>query len=203
LIASENLRSDITSIKKALTNTDRANQVIATADSALGQVSSLLNDIRGLVTESANEGALSADQIAANQLQIDSSLEALNRIAQTTTFQGRKLLDGSLTSSLGRQALAREDCRSTRPTSAQPIRWRSTPPPRRDSHRRHSGGHGRHDTPACRSRAMGAASFDVTSPFDSDRLSVTRQVVRKAPDPTVSPVIFRRQYRWRREAVVL
>jgi len=96
LIASENLRSDITSIKRAIGNTDRANQVIATADSALGQVSSLLNDIRGLVTESANGGALSADQIAANQLQVDSSLEALNRIAQTTTFQGRKLLDGSL-----------------------------------------------------------------------------------------------------------
>jgi len=96
LIASENLRSDITSIRKAISNTERANQVIATADSALGQVSSLLNDIRGLVTESANDGALSADQIAANQLQIDSSLEALNRIAQTTTFQGRKLLDGSL-----------------------------------------------------------------------------------------------------------
>jgi flagellin len=96
LIASENLRSDITSIKKAISNTDRANQVIATADSALGQVSSLLNDIRGLVTESANTGALSDDQIAANQLQIDSSLAALNRIAQTTSFQGRRLLDGSL-----------------------------------------------------------------------------------------------------------
>ena len=96
LIASENLRSDITSIRRAISNTDRANQVIATADSALGQVSSLLNDIRGLVTESANDGALSDEQIAANQLQLDSSLEALNRIAQTTTFQGRRLLDGSL-----------------------------------------------------------------------------------------------------------
>jgi flagellin len=96
LIASENLRSDITSIKKAISNTDRANQVIATADSALGQVSGLLNDIRGLVTEAANQGALSSDQVKANQLQIDSSLEALNRIAQTVTFQGRKLLDGSL-----------------------------------------------------------------------------------------------------------
>src|SRR4051812_1003919 len=96
LIASENLRSDITSIKKAISNTDRANQVIATADSALGQVSGLLNDIRGLVTEAANTGGVSAEQIAANQSQIDSSLEALNRIAQTTTFQGRRLLDGSL-----------------------------------------------------------------------------------------------------------
>ncbi len=96
LIASENLRSDITSIKKAIGNTDRANQVIATADSALGQVSGLLNDIRGLVTEAANSGGVSSEQIAANQSQIDSSLEALNRIAQTVTFQGRKLLDGSL-----------------------------------------------------------------------------------------------------------
>jgi flagellin len=96
LIASEALRSDITSIETAITNTERANQMIATADGALGLVSDLLNDIRGLVVEAANTGALSDDQISANQLQVDSSLEAINRIAQTTTFQGRRLLDGSL-----------------------------------------------------------------------------------------------------------
>ncbi|HHK42005.1 MAG TPA: flagellin [Planctomycetaceae bacterium] len=96
LIASEALRSDLTSVDRAISNSERANQVIATADSALGQVSKLLNDIRGLVVEAANEGAISDDQIAANQLQIDSSLEAINRIARTTTFQGRRLLDGSL-----------------------------------------------------------------------------------------------------------
>ena len=96
LIASEALRSDITAINKALSNTNRATQIISTADSALGQVSSLLNDVRGLITEAANKGAMSDDEIAANQLQVDSSLEAINRIAQTTTFQGRKLLDGSL-----------------------------------------------------------------------------------------------------------
>ncbi len=96
LIASEELRSDIVSVKAAISNSQRANQVIAVADSALNEVSSLLNDIRALVTEAANEGAMSPDQIAANQLQIDSSLEALNRIAQTTSFQGRRLLDGSL-----------------------------------------------------------------------------------------------------------
>ncbi len=96
LIASEALRSDITSINTAISNTRRATQIIATADSALGQVSSLLNDIRGLVVEAANTGALSEQEIAANQLQVDSSLAAINRIAQTTTFQGRQLLDGSL-----------------------------------------------------------------------------------------------------------
>jgi flagellin len=96
LIASEVLGSDIVSVQKAVTNSERANQIIATADSALGQVSSLLNDIRGLVSEAANTGALSDQQIAANQLQIDSSLQAIDRIAQTTSFQGRRLLDGSL-----------------------------------------------------------------------------------------------------------
>lgn len=96
LIASEVLRSDIISVQKAITNSERANQLIGTADSALGQVSSLLNDIRGLVSEAANTGALSDEQIAANQLQIDSSLEAIDRISQTTSFQGRRLLDGSL-----------------------------------------------------------------------------------------------------------
>ncbi|TWU36708.1 B-type flagellin [Novipirellula aureliae] len=96
LIASEALRSEITSFNKAISNTNRANQIITTADTALGQVSSLLGDVRGLVVEAANTGALSDNEIAANQLQIDSSLEAINRIAQTTTFQGRKLLDGGL-----------------------------------------------------------------------------------------------------------
>jgi flagellin len=96
LIASEALRSEITGLNKAISNTQRASQIISTADSALGQVSSLLNDVRGLVVEAANSGALSDEEIAANQLQIDSSLEAINRIAQSTTFQGRKLLDGSL-----------------------------------------------------------------------------------------------------------
>ncbi len=96
LIASENLRRDITASQRAIVNTERATQLIATADSALGQISNLLNDIRGLVTEAANTGVLSSEQTAANQLQVDASLEAIDRISQVTTFQGRKLLDGKL-----------------------------------------------------------------------------------------------------------
>lgn len=96
LIASQVLQSDITSTQGAITNSQRADQLISTADSALGQVSNLLNSIQALVTQSANTGALSASQLQANQLQIDSSLEAIDRIAQTTAFQGQKLLDGNL-----------------------------------------------------------------------------------------------------------
>ena len=83
LIASETLRSNIVSVQRGITNSQRANQLIATADSALGQVSTLLNDIRGLVSEAANTGALSVEQVKANQLQVDSSLAAIDRIAVT------------------------------------------------------------------------------------------------------------------------
>src|SRR5882757_6396307 len=96
LISSQALGSNIATVHQAIANTNLANEVIATADGALGQVSTLLNSISGLVTASGNTGAISPDQIAANQLQVDSSLEAIDRIASTTSFQGRNLLDGSL-----------------------------------------------------------------------------------------------------------
>ncbi len=96
LIASQVLQSNINSTNQAITNSQQANELIATADSALSQVSGLLNSIRGLVSDAANTGALSSDQIAANQLQVDASLAAIDRISQSTSFQGRRLLDGSL-----------------------------------------------------------------------------------------------------------
>ena len=96
LIASETLRSDIKATEVGISNSESANQMIATADSALGQISDLLVDIRGLVNEAANSGSMSAAQIAANQLQVDSSLDAIDRISQITQFQGSRLLDGSL-----------------------------------------------------------------------------------------------------------
>lgn len=96
LIASETLRSDIAATEVGIANSEVASQMIATADSALGQVSSLLIDIQSLVNEAANSGTMSAAQIEANQLQIDSSLQAIDRIGQSTKFQGNNLLDGSL-----------------------------------------------------------------------------------------------------------
>jgi flagellin-like hook-associated protein FlgL len=96
LIASELLKSDMTATSKAISNAQRANSVIAIADSALGQVSSLLNDVRGLVNEAANTGAMTDEQIAANQLQVDASLDSIDRIAKTTNYQGQLLLDGSM-----------------------------------------------------------------------------------------------------------
>jgi len=95
LIASETLRSQVSTIEQSIQNSSRANNVIATADAALGEVNNLLNQIRGLVQESLNSGALSQSEIEANQLQVDAALSAINRISANTTFAGDKLIDGS------------------------------------------------------------------------------------------------------------
>lgn len=64
--------------------------------SALGELSNLLLELEDLVDRSANEAGLSDDEVAANQLQIDSILDSINRISTTTQFKGKKLLDGTL-----------------------------------------------------------------------------------------------------------
>ena len=96
LIASEMLRSEITGIKQGITNTERANNMIATADSALNEIAGLLNSIRGLVNEAANTGAMSLEMIKANQEQVNMMLKSIDQISANTSFMGRKLLDGSL-----------------------------------------------------------------------------------------------------------
>lgn len=96
LIASETLRSEINGIHQAIDNSTRADNVINTAEGALSEVSALLLEVQGLTNEAANNGALSPEEIKANQLQVDAILNSINRIANTTQFNGVKLLNGSL-----------------------------------------------------------------------------------------------------------
>ncbi len=96
LIGSETLRSEMEGIKQGISNTVRADNVINTAEGALSEVSSLLLSLQSLTNQAANTGALSPQEIDANQLQVDSILNSINRIANTTQFNGLKLLNGQL-----------------------------------------------------------------------------------------------------------
>ncbi len=96
LIVSERLRAEIAAVGQAIDNSSRAINVIATTEGALNEVSALLIDINGLVVEAASTGAFSDAEMEANQLQIDSAIDSIARIANTTTFAGRKLLNGEL-----------------------------------------------------------------------------------------------------------
>src|SRR5215212_2460894 len=96
LIASEGLRSEIAGLDQAIDNSSRASNVISTAEANLSEIASLLTNVKQLVVEAANSGALSQEEIAANQLQIDSAVASITRISNTATFAGLKLLNGSL-----------------------------------------------------------------------------------------------------------
>lgn len=96
LIVSERLRTEISGVSQAVDNIERASNVIATAEGALSEISSLLISMKSLVIEAANTGAFSREEIEANQLQIDSAIDSITRIANTTSFAGLKLLNGSL-----------------------------------------------------------------------------------------------------------
>lgn len=95
LIASERLRSEIRGLQQVIDNSARASNVISVAEGALNEASALLLDLQALVVSAANEAGLTQAEVDANQLQIDSILASLDRIANTTEFAGRKLLDGS------------------------------------------------------------------------------------------------------------
>ncbi len=96
LIASEILRSEIGAIGQAIDNSQRAINVLSTAEGAINETSRLLVDLRALIVNTANEGALSQEEIEANQLEVDSLLTSIDRIANTTSFGSKKLLNGSL-----------------------------------------------------------------------------------------------------------
>ncbi len=96
LIISERLRAEMRGLNMAVRNSERASAVIATAEGALAEVADLLNSIKGLLVESANTGALSQDGIEANQRQIDTTIDSITRIANTASFAGLQLLNGSL-----------------------------------------------------------------------------------------------------------
>jgi len=96
LIISERIGTDLAGVEQAIRNSERASSVIATTESALAEISNLLNSIKGLTVEAANSGAISDEEIAANQTQIDSAIESITRISNTATFGGLRLLDGSL-----------------------------------------------------------------------------------------------------------
>jgi flagellin len=96
LIASENLRSQETAIDAALTNTERADSMMSVAEGGLKEVNAQLQELQSLVTESANESGLSDEEKAANQQEINAILDSIDRIADTTTFQGQKLLNGGM-----------------------------------------------------------------------------------------------------------
>ncbi|WP_312571448.1 flagellin [Stutzerimonas balearica] len=95
---SNRLTSQVNGLGVAVRNANDGISLAQTAEGALQQSTNLLQRMRDLALQSANGSNSSADR-SSLQKEIGALKNELNRIAETTTFGGRKLLDGSFGSS--------------------------------------------------------------------------------------------------------
>ncbi len=95
LVISQEQQAQVIGLQTAISNASKAVSLVQTAEGALSEINDLLNQIRGLALDSANQAVNDAPALAANQAQVTNALETINRIAQNTQFGTKRLLDGS------------------------------------------------------------------------------------------------------------
>ena len=95
LVISEQFRAQIAGLNRAIENSEGSINMIQTAEGALGEINNLLISMRELAIHAANEGFNDANQLAADQAEIDNAIQTIDRIATNTQFGTKKLLDGS------------------------------------------------------------------------------------------------------------
>jgi flagellin len=97
LSISQRLTSQINGLNQAVRNANDGISLAQTAEGALQESGNILQRIRQLAIQSANDSNSAADRKAL-QAEVSQLTSELNRIANTTTFNGKKVLDGSFTS---------------------------------------------------------------------------------------------------------
>ena len=97
LVISQQMRSKADGMSQAIKNSNDGVNLIKTAEGALNEVHSLLRQMRTLSVHAANEGINSANDLAADQAAIAAAADSIDRIAASTRFNGKVLLDGSYT----------------------------------------------------------------------------------------------------------
>ena len=94
LAISEKMRSQIRGLDQAESNAQDGISLIQTAEGALQQTTDILQRMRELVIKSENSGVLEDRDVDAIEVELEALKEEINRIAQSTTFNGKVLLDG-------------------------------------------------------------------------------------------------------------
>ncbi len=95
LAISEKMRAQITGLEAAQKNANDAISLVQTAEGALTEVHSMLNRMVELAVQSAN-GTYQDDVDRENiQAEVVSLRDEINRISQSTNFNGIQLLDGT------------------------------------------------------------------------------------------------------------
>ncbi len=96
LAISEKMRAQITGLNTAQKNANDGISLVQTAEGALTEVHSMLNRMVELANQSANGTYANAVDRENLQEEINSLTEEIDRISQSTNFNGINLLDGTL-----------------------------------------------------------------------------------------------------------
>jgi len=94
LAISEKMRAQVRGLDMAVRNAQDGISMIQTAEGALNETHSILQRMRELAVQAAND-TLTANDRQVIQSEIDQLKEEVDRIASTTQFNKKKLLDGS------------------------------------------------------------------------------------------------------------
>lgn len=95
LAISEKLRGQVKGLNQAVRNAQDSISLLQTAEGALNETHSILQRLRELAVQGANDTLTTADREAIQQ-EINNLLAEVDRIANTTEFNTKKLLDGSI-----------------------------------------------------------------------------------------------------------
>ncbi|MDH5352809.1 MAG: flagellin [Gammaproteobacteria bacterium] len=96
LAISERFTSQIRGLNQAVRNSNDGISLSQTAEGALSSIGSALQRIRELSVQSANDTNSSGDRQAIND-EVQQLISEVERVANTTEFNGQRVLDGSLT----------------------------------------------------------------------------------------------------------
>ena len=99
LAISEGLRSDIRALRQAVRNSNDGISLVNITEGALNEQGSMLIRLRELASQAAT-GTTGSTERATIQLEFNSLRNEIDRITATTEFNGQKLIDGSLSSSI-------------------------------------------------------------------------------------------------------
>ncbi len=99
LTISEKLRRQVRGLARATMNAQDGISMIQSAEGALNETHSILNRMRELAVQSANDTLTSNDRLEI-QKEILQLRDDINRIAHNTEFNTKKLLDGSLSAKI-------------------------------------------------------------------------------------------------------
>lgn len=94
LAITNKMRAQIRALDQSSRNTEDGQSIIETAEGALNEVGNILQRIRELAVQAAND-TYTLDDRKAIQDEIDQLTEEIDRISSTTEFNGTSLLDGS------------------------------------------------------------------------------------------------------------